>query len=284
MTKIWCVALVASGLLVPMSVLAASDANFDKNLTVGGTPVISVTTGSGFIHITPGPDGQVHIVGHVHGNKGWMGGASEEEVKQVVANPPIEQAGSTIKIGNLHDDNRLRHISIDYEITAPRAAQVKAYSGSGDIKASGVVATKLETGSGGIEANNLSGDITLQTGSGDIDVEFAKSGMVTAGTGSGNIKLSNVKSGLKAETGSGNIDVSGQPVEGWKTETGSGNIDLEVGSAHLTLDAESGSGDISAAQGISMSGSINKHHVTGAINGGGPTVKAETGSGNIKIH
>ena len=277
------VVIAASGMLVPAAMLA-SDANFEKNLSVSGTPVLSVSTGSGFIHITPGSDGQVRIVGHVHSSHGWMGGGSDEEVKDVAANPPIEQTGSTIKIGNTHDDSRYRHVSIDYEITTPRTSQVKAYSGSGDIKASGVMATKLETGSGGIEANNLSGDIALQTGSGDINVEFAKSGNVVAGTGSGNIKLANVQSGLKAETGSGDIHISGQPVEGWKTETGSGNIELAVGSAHMTLDAESGSGDISAAQGISMSGSINKHHVTGTINGGGPTVKAETGSGNIKIH
>ena len=47
------IAVVAvSGLMVPAAMLA-SDANFDKNLSVSGTPVISVSTGSGFIHITP---------------------------------------------------------------------------------------------------------------------------------------------------------------------------------------------------------------------------------------
>ncbi len=278
-----CTILAMSGLMVP-AVLLAADGTFDKSLSVSGTPVLSVSTGSGFIHITPGPDGQIHVIGHVHANHSWMGGGSEEDVKRVVDNPPIEQTGSTIKIGDNHDGDRYRHVSIDYEITAPRESQVKAYSGSGDIRASGVLATKLETGSGGIDANNLSGDIALQTGSGDIHVEFAKSGMVNAGTGSGSIRLDNVQGGLKAETGSGNIQVTGQPVEGWKVETGSGSIDLGVGAAHLTLDAESGSGDISAAQGIAMSGSINKHHVTGNINGGGPTVKAETGSGDIKVH
>jgi hypothetical protein len=276
-------AVVASGLLTPVAMLAA-DGNFDKTLTVSGTPVLSVTTGSGFIHIVPGEDGQIHVIGHVHSSHGWMGGGSDEDVRHVVNNPPIEQTGSTIRIGNNHDDNSYRHVSIDYEITAPRTSQVKAFTGSGDIKASGVLATKLETGSGEIEANNLSGDISLQTGSGDIKVEFAKSGMVTAGTGSGSIHLQNVQGGLKAETGSGDIKITGQPSESWKLETGSGSIDMEVGSARMTLDAESGSGSITTAQGIVMQGSLNKHHVTGNINGGGPTVKAETGSGDIKVH
>ena len=275
--------LAMAGLLVP-AVMLASDGTFDKTLNVSGTPVLSVNTGSGFIHIIPGSDNQVHVIGHVHSNHGWMGGGSEDDVKQVVANPPIEQTGSTIKIGGNHDDGAYRHVSIDYEISTPRSSQVKAYSGSGDIKASGITATKLETGSGEIEANNLNGDISLQTGSGDINVAFAKSGTVTAGTGSGSIKLENVHGGLKAETGSGDIHVSGVPEEGWKVDTGSGSIDLSVGNAHMTLDAESGSGDITTAQGIAMQGSFNKHHVTGNVNGGGPTVKAETGSGDIKVH
>jgi hypothetical protein len=275
--------VVSGGLLLP-AVMLASDANFDKTLTVSGTAVLSVSTGSGFIHITPGPDGQVHVVGHVHGSHGWMGSASDDDVRYVADHPPIEQTGSTIKIGATHDDHAYRHVSIDYEIAAPRSAQVKAYSGSGDIKASGVLATKLETGSGTIEANNLSGDVSLQTGSGDIKVSFASSGMVNAGTGSGSIRLDNVTAGLKAETGSGDIRISGQPSEGWKLETGSGSIDLAVGNARMTLDAETGSGDIHTEQGITMQGSFNKHHVTGNINGGGPTVKAETGSGDIKIH
>ena len=275
--------LAMAGLVVP-AVMLAADGTFDKTLNVSGTPVLSVNTGSGFIHIIPGSDNQVHVIGHVHASHGWMGGGSEDDVKQVVANPPIEQTGSTIKIGGTHEDGAYRHVSIDYEISTPRTSQVKAYTGSGDIKVSGVMASKLETGSGGIEANNLSGDISLQTGSGDINVAFARSGSVNAGTGSGSIKLDNVKGGLKAETGSGDIRVSGEPQEGWKVDTGSGSIDLAIGNARMTLDAESGSGDITTAQGITMQGSFNKHHVTGNVNGGGPTVKAETGSGDIKVH
>ena len=277
------VGMAAAALLLP-AVMLASDGTFDKTLSVSGTPVLSVTTGSGFVHIIPGSDSEIHVIGHVHASHGWMGGGSDEDVKRVVANPPIEQTGSTIRIGANHDDSAYRHVSIDYEITTPRSSQVKAYSGSGDIKVSGVMASKLETGSGGIEANNLTGDISLQTGSGDINVAFAKSGTVNAGTGSGSIRLDNVRGGLKAETGSGDIRVSGEPLENWKVDTGSGSIDLAVGNAHLTLDAESGSGDITTAQGITMQGSFNKHHVTGNVNGGGPTVKAETGSGDIKVH
>jgi len=272
----------AAGILMVPAAMFAAEANFDKTLTVSGNVIASVTTGSGFIHIVPGPGNEIRIVGHVHSNHGWMGGSSDDDVKQVAANPPIDQSGSTIRIGN-RSDGPYRHVSIDYEITAPYSSQWKAFTGSGDIKASGITATKLGTGSGSIDANNVSGDSALETGSGDIEVAFNKSGMVTAGTGSGSIHLDNVQGRLKAETGSGDIKVKGKPGDDWKLETGSGSIELQVGGAPLTLDAESGSGEVTTAQGIMVQGSLNKHHVTGNINGGGPMVKAETGSGDIRI-
>jgi len=267
--------------VAPAAILAES-AQFERTLNVTGTPVISVSTGSGFIHINPGSDGQVHIIGHVHSSNGWFGGSSGDEVKQAVDDPPIDQAGSTIRIGG-HDHN-YHHISIDYEITAPRSSQVKAVTGSGDVQVSNINASKLSTGSGDIQADGLSGDVALDTGSGNIHVAFAKSGMVTAGTGSGNIQLQNVRGGLKAGTGSGDIKISGEPSDNWKLETGSGSVDLTVGNARMTLDASTGSGNINTAQPIAMQGSLTRHHVTGNINGGGPTVRVETGSGDIRIH
>lgn len=274
-------ALTAGFLMLPAMMFAA-EGRFERTLPASASTTAIVATGSGFIHIVPSAGNEVHIVGHVHASHGWMGGGSDDDVKQVEANPPIDVSGSTIRIGS-RNDGAYRHVAIDYEITAPYSSQWKASTGSGDIKVSGVVAQKLETGSGEIEANNVTGDSSLETGSGDIHVAFAKSGFVTAETGSGSIHLENIQGRLKAETGSGDIKVTGKPGEDWKLETGSGSIDLGVGNAPLTLDAESGSGSITTKQDLVSHGSANKHHITGNINGGGPMVKAETGSGDIKV-
>ncbi len=263
----------------------AADGTFDKTLHVNGTVQLSVSTGSGNIHLAPGPDDQVHIVGHVHSTSSWMGGGGQDAVDKVVANPPIEQNGGIVRIGKHNGDDALRHVSIDYDITTPKNTQVKADTGSGDVRAHDLSGgAKLETGSGNIEAQSLSGDTYLQTGSGDIRASFGGNATVNAGTGSGNIKLSDVRGGLKAETGSGDVTASGQPTETWKVETGSGNIDLTLGGAKYSLDAETSSGSIHSDQPVSMQGGLSGHHVTGNVNGGGPTVKIETGSGDIRIH
>lgn len=278
------IAISAAALAVPVLALA-SDGTFDKTLSVSGQVQLEVSTGSGYVHISPGSDNQVHVVGHVHANHGWMGGNSEEQVKRVVDNPPIQQSGNTIRIGETHEQSWFNHVSIDYDITAPKSTHLKAESGSGDLKAVSMGGgTRLETGSGTINGDDLGGDSFLETGSGDIRVNYSNGGSVTASAGSGSIRLTGVKGGLKAETGSGDISIAGQPLQDWKVEAGSGSIDLNLGGSRFTLDAETGSGSIHTDQPITMQGSMERHHITGSVNGGGPTVKVETGSGSVRIH
>ena len=298
----------AAGILVAMSmclpaVALAAERSFDRTLTVNGPVTLHVSTGAGYIHVSPGSDSQVHIVGHVKSSgNSWFGGSSDDTVSKVASNPPINQAGNIIRVGEGSDDS-MRHVSIDYEITTPANTMLTAESGSGDLQLSNLNGTvqahtgsgsihadklgagsRLETGSGSIEATNLMGSTTLQTGSGEVQAELGSAGDVVAGTGSGSIKLTNVKGAIKAETGSGSLEISGQPTSPWKLETGSGDVSLQVGSgARFTLDAQTGSGSVKTDLPLTMRGSLDKHHVTGTVNGGGPTIKAETGSGDIRI-
>ena len=282
MTAMRAAALTAAIFTLPALALA-SDGTFDKTLNVSGTVQLEVSTGSGYVHVNPGSDNQVHIIGHVHANHGWMG-STEDQVQKVVNNPPIEQSGNTIRVGQMHE-SWYNHVSIDYDITTPKSTHLKAESGSGDLKVVGVNGgVRLETGSGTVNGDGLGGDGYLQTGSGDIRVNFSNGGSVTAGAGSGSIRLTGVKGGLKAETGSGDISIAGQPLDSWKIEAGSCSIDLNLGGSKFTLDAETGSGSIHTDQAISMQGSLERHHIVGNVAGGGPTVKVETGSGSIRIH
>jgi hypothetical protein len=263
----------------------AAEATFDKTLNVGATVNVYVSTGSGYVHISPGSGSQVHIVGHVKsGSGGWFsGGSSDDRVKQVAANPPIEQSGNEVRIGKEHGDWE-RNISIDYEITMPKSGLVDASSGSGDVRINDIAGgTKAGTGSGSVEVRGVGGAVALSTGSGDIHGDLVNPTMVKAGTGSGSIQLNGVRGSLKADTGSGDIEVQGQPTSDWKLETGSGSVNLTTGNAKFSLDASTGSGTVHSDPPITTHGSLDKQHVRGDINGGGPTVRVVTGSGDIRI-
>ena len=279
-------ALLLSGLVLAPAIASASEASFDRTLTVSGNVNLYVSTGSGYVHISPGSDNQIHIVGHVKsGNGSWFsGGSSDDRVKQIAANPPIEQSGNEVHVGKTGNNDWFRNISIDYEITTPRGSNVNAGSGSGDLRISGVSGgLKASTGSGSIDANGIGGAVALDTGSGDIKADLNSPSSTKVQTGSGSIRVNGVVGGLKAGTGSGDIEIQGQPTSDWKLETGSGSVTLTVGSAHFSLDASTGSGSVHSDPPISTHGSLEKHHIMGDINGGGPTVRVETGSGDIRI-
>ena len=74
-----------------------------------------------------------------------FGGVSDAEARarQIVADPPIRQAGNPITIGTNRSDSSLFHnVSIDYEIhTTPRSTTLKAESGSGDLEIGGIEGT-----------------------------------------------------------------------------------------------------------------------------------------------
>jgi hypothetical protein len=277
MKNLWITAVAALALMsVPV---LASEATFDKTLTVNGQPELSVSTGSGNIHLTRGSDTRIHIFGRV--KTGW--GGDENMMREIAAHPPIEQTGNIVRIGGRHEN--WHNISIDYEIEAPANSFLDAGSGSGNVTDDGVgTNAKLSTGSGNIHATGLRGSFAVNTGSGDIFAEQAGEGDVKAQTGSGNVELKNLKGGLRGGTGSGDIKVSGTPTNPWHLGTGSGNVEFWAGTAALTLDASTGSGSIHSDKEMLTLGSADKHHITGKINGGGPTVRIETGSGDIRVH
>ena len=255
----------------------AAEATFERDLTVNGRVDLTVATGSGSIHLTQGAAGSVHIVGRVRSN--W--GATDDEVRDVAAHPPVEQAGNIVRIGARHMNTQ--GISIDYEIEAPANAFLNASTGSGSVDDDGVgTDARLSTGSGGIRATGLQGGFTLDTGSGSIYAEGSGDGDVKAETGSGSIELRGLHGALRAETGSGGIKATGTPAGPWHVTTGSGSVELWTNDAAMTLDASAGSGSVHCDPEIA--GSSDKHHVSGKIHGGGPTVRVETGSGSIRIH
>jgi DUF4097 and DUF4098 domain-containing protein YvlB len=288
-------------LFLPVLVYASSEGHFDRTLQVNGSVTLDVSTGSGDITVKTGGSNQVVVHGTVRSSN-WVFG-SDDAVKKVESNPPIQQSGNSIRIGeNLPDDVK-RHISISYEITVPPDTTLQAQTGSGNVGVDGVrSAVQAQTGSGDIRANDIgsrlraqtgSGNIhaqsvaapfTAQTGSGDIEADLTGSGDVDVHTGSGTIRVRGIKGGVRARTGSGNVEADGSVTGPWQLHSGSGNITMAVGSSNgFNLDVHTSSGSIHSDMPITVQGSLGKHELKGTVKGGGPAVEVSTGSGDVTI-
>ena len=144
----------------------ASEATFERNLSVNGRVELTVNTGSGNIHITRGSDNQIHIFGKVHSNN-WNGD-NEAACREIAANPPIEQTGNIVRIGKHTTRAGTTSASIT-KFRRPAYAFLYAGSGSGDVKDGGCrrqcqTFHRLRQHS----RHRLHGSFSVSTGSGDI--------------------------------------------------------------------------------------------------------------------
>ncbi len=305
--------------------LAAQTGHFERTLKVSGQVNLEVASGSGNITVRTGSADTVQISAKLHSNNGasWLFGSGniEERIQKIEQNPPIEQTGNSIHVGNTGNNDLYRNISIDYDVTVPAKTQLTARTGSGDQSITGVeLPLNAQTGSGNITVDNLgsearlssgsgdikigsvkgmltatagsgniraqgvAGEINAHTGSGDVEMRQVSAGNVKVDTGSGNIRLHGIKGGFNARAGSGDIVADGDPTADWKLSAGSGNITLKVPSqASFDIDARTSSGSLKVNHPVTMQGTFAKDHVRGKVGNGGPLVDVHTGSGDIQV-
>jgi len=247
---------------------AAVEGSFDRTLNVSGTVYLEVSTGSGSIDIRHGQSNRVEIHGRIRSGYGWWWPSrdSQDLVRRLEANPPIEQSGQTIRIGRISNREGFQNVSISYEIVVPPQSNIKSHSGSGRQSIDGI--------EGRVEARTGSGDITLRDIRGDLD----------ANTGSGSINATGVRGGLRMHTGSGGIRVQGEQTGRWELETGSGGIDIDLpANAAFELSAHTGSGGVDVGYPLTVQGKISRHDVVAKAGSGGYALTAHTGSGHVRI-
>lgn len=297
-----CTAVLLGILFVPVLLHARSEGHFDRTLSVSGAVNLDLTTGSGDVVIKAGGANQVVVHGTIRGNNEWFS-SSDAAVHQVESNPPIQQSGSSIRIGYDLPEDVKRHVSISYEVTVPPSTVVQVHSGSGDVEVTGVRSdvqahsgsgeirlrdlgghVNVQTGSGNIQAQNVTAPFYGQTGSGDIEANLTGAGDVDVHTGSGTIRVHGIKGGVRARTGSGDIETNGDVAGPWQLHTGSGTIRMALGSSGgFNLDVHTSSGSIHSDLPITVQGSLGSHELKGTVRGGGPEVQVATSSGDVDI-
>jgi hypothetical protein len=313
-------ALLAVALVFTPYLAVAADNTFDKTFTVSGpTTRIELDNPSGNVDIRVGKDGQVHVHAKVTPG-GWsLFGSGEKSAQEILANPPLEQRGDTIRIGK--NSTYLKNVSIDYTIEVPKDTQLDAALASGGITvnqlrgpvnvstasgythiyqierevqvtaASGAVVignvggyVRVTSASGSIEISDVKGDIKANAASGSIRVD-RPADRVEVSSVSGSIKITGADNDVKARVISGPINVSGNPSSNrfWELKTVSGSVDIQVPhSASFLLSAEATSGDIRTSIPVIIE-EQNKHSLRAHVGSSTGRVEVHTVSGEIQV-
>ncbi|MBZ5630626.1 MAG: DUF4097 family beta strand repeat-containing protein [Acidobacteriia bacterium] len=264
--------LARVGLLLAVALctlpLLAEEATFDRTLNVSGPVDLELVTGSGNITVRSGAPGTIHVHGTVRAGFcfGFCGGDDPAAaVKAIAANPPIEQSGSTVRIGHLGESQRYNNISISYDLVVPAETKLLSKTGSGAQEISGIAGpAEVSAGSGNLRLADIAGQVRARTGSGSITMNNLHAS-VRAHTGSGSIKGEGVGNQTSVEGRASNQGKDVPQAAGSRARTGIGYLDSSaMGSSDADLDFQTGSGSIR----------VNELH---------GTLRAHTGSGSIEL-
>jgi hypothetical protein len=223
-----------------------AEGQFERTLSVTGPLDLNVHTSSGSITVVTGSGSQIRILGKIRVQRDRLSDA-QAIVKEIEANPPIEQSGNTVRIGRRdREESRewRRNVSISYELVVPKATRMVSATGSGSQSVSGIDGPlDASTGSGSVTLSSIGGEVVASTGSGSIKIDGAN-GRLRANTGSGSIRATGVAGAINASTGSGSIELEQIAAGDVEASTGSGGIEARGIQGRLRV--RTGSGTIRA--------------------------------------
>ncbi len=132
---------------------------------------------------------------------------------------------------------------------------------------------------------SYSGDIRLETVSGDIEITSPDTAETKIKTTSGRVRLRDFTGKLDFESISGSLDAQYSTFSSdIRAKTVSGSIELELpDDAAFTLEASTVSGDIDCGFPVTVTGSLSKRGLTGTVGNGDNSIIFETVSGNTRI-
>ena len=207
--------------------------------TIGAEGLFVLQLGSGDVRLR-GIDGDVAYVEDRHGNAI----VDDFDVETGEGSLAVRaRKGLRIKVGPG------RHETPDLDIRVPRHATVVVETASGDLEAEDLTGEqRFHTASGDIELTRVSGAVTIEAASGDVELTATGSLRLKARTVSGDLAVrAGALAELAATTTSGDLFIAGQLAPGTthKVETVSGDAVLALAGG-ARIEVTTVTGDVSA--------------------------------------
>ena len=283
---------------------------FDKTVPLPRDGKVDIANISGAVVVTTWAQGDVKIEAVKYSEASSAAKARENAAKVTIE---VATEGNIVRIetkypkgGGLFGGDSV-DVSVDYKLTIPQTAGLKAKNISGDIDVAGL--------GGPADLDAVSGDITLRTASqgaqcnsvsGDVTVTGI-TGAVFVKSVSGDVKATQVKGSVEAESVSGELELvevseasvirakalsGGIVYRGSVNKSGSYALKSHSGDVEMFLPAASAfdfeigtfSGGIqSDFEFATENFTSSAKELRGVVNGGGAAVKLSSFSGDIRL-
>jgi lia operon protein LiaG len=191
------------------------------------------------------------------------------------------------------------------KVLVPAGKHVEVNLGVGELSATRVTSDlRLDAASAHITATGTRGNLTVDDGSGGVDVRDATGDEISIDTGSGGVTGDGLKCDeINIDVGSGSIRVDDATASRVKLDAGSGgirfglrnspqNLDVDAGSGGVTIslpaitdaeiDISTGSGGIDTDFPIEVR-RVERNHLRGKVGDGSGRIHIESGSGSVRL-
>jgi hypothetical protein len=258
--------------------------SFERVLNVSGPVNLEVLSEIGGVIVTVGPSDSVRVHAVLTPQFGPLDLAeATNRIRELEANPPIEQTGNRIRIGYAADPGQLTRISMRLEVQVPLATALRARTSSGGIEVSGLQGSVHgESRSGRIVVADIKGDVTAKTQSGGVVVSSCH-GRTEVHNGSGSAEVNHATGPIAVTTGSGAIRLSQIKPASIRARARSGAIKVKLASNagyNYLVRSEKGKISVADAQGTNAK---NSRELIGKLGEGGPLVDVSTHSSSVSV-
>ncbi len=201
----------------------AQSVNETYEFSFGGVVTLDTRLAAGTLTITPGPDGQAHIVVTKRARHGFLGrdDITEAELAEVVV--AVEQQGDRIVIDGprRRSGHALNNIAIEVEATIPARSNLDLRLAAGQATARGLAGrVQAKVDAGAFEAENFTFDdgsqLIVNAGKIDASGALAEGASVNVEVNAGSARLELPRTtavNLDARAQVGALELSGWPVE-----------------------------------------------------------------------
>ena len=239
--------ILGAWILLPGQASAVQTESFEQTYDLGGAGSLVLSNVSGDITVSRSDDALVHVnaVKSVHGR-----GSSDDALSQVRID--VSHNGDRLRIETVYEKQsrswggRSNHVSVRYDVRAPRETEVRLTSVSGDVTLEGIAArSRVKTVSGEVriqdaadlrEAKSVSGSVEVVSSETDDDSDI--------GSVSGDVTLRDIRaSSLSLSTVSGDLRVTEASCTHAELKSVSGDVVYEAvldGSGRYELKSHSG--------------------------------------------
>jgi DUF4097 and DUF4098 domain-containing protein YvlB len=254
-------------------------------LSLAPGDMLDLDTGYGSVDVTATTDGRSELRAIVHAT-----GRTDEEARAVLARyevviergskgPRVRLEGEplTLDEGNVHMQIPA---NVSYLATVPAGTPLIARTSSGDIQVRGAVgSSRLETTYGAVNLDEVRGNITAKSSSGDVNAGRVEGEQVELTSSYGAVRLNGAKArSVSCSSGSGNIEVGPTQADELDLVTSYGHVIAHDCSGKLR--ARTGSGDVRLR---GVRGAIDAESSYGSVDIEGELseLRARSGSGPV---